>query len=149
MVEYLCMITAYILDQLTKARYKLLDDGTYFGEIPGLQGVWADGKTLEDCRNELADVLESWLYLKIRTNSRVSGFRVRTHRTRTYASSCIVARAIFLPCPFGTEPDRHIGETTQQKTRRGCPSPVRPVPCLFGRNTPPSAVLASVRVSYG
>ncbi len=80
------MITAYILEQLAKAKYKLLDDKTYFGEIPGLAGVWANGKNLEACRQELADVLESWLYLKIRTNARVPGFRapaVKTHYAPT------------------------------------------------------------------
>ena len=60
------MITQYIFDQLAKAKYKILSDGSYFGEIPGLEGVWASAKTLEKCRSELAEVLESWLFLKTR-----------------------------------------------------------------------------------
>ena len=35
------MLTTYILQKLTQAHYKILKDRTYFGEIPGLQGVWA------------------------------------------------------------------------------------------------------------
>ena len=54
----------YILQKLAQARYKILDDGTYFGEIPGLQGVWASEKTLEKCREALREVLEEWLILR-------------------------------------------------------------------------------------
>ncbi|MFA6018233.1 MAG: type II toxin-antitoxin system HicB family antitoxin [Patescibacteria group bacterium] len=55
------MLSTYIAFQLAKTRYKLLEDGSYFGEIKNLRGVWANAKTLEKCRNELADVLESWV----------------------------------------------------------------------------------------
>lgn len=60
------MLTAYITAAMSRARYKLLDDGTYFGEIPGLQGVWANAKALEACRAELQEVLEDWLVVKLR-----------------------------------------------------------------------------------
>jgi len=59
------MLTAYITAAMEKATYKLLEDGAYFGEIPGLQGVWADGSTLEECRRTLQEVLEEWLLLKL------------------------------------------------------------------------------------
>ena len=55
------MLTDYILQKLAQAQYKILDDGTYFGEIPRLQGVWASEKTLEKCRETLREVLEEWL----------------------------------------------------------------------------------------
>lgn len=38
------MLTEYIARKLNQAKYKILDDSSYFGEIPGLQGVWAAGK---------------------------------------------------------------------------------------------------------
>lgn len=60
------MLINYISQKLAQARYKILDDGTYFGEIPGLQGVWASEKTLEKCRETLREVLEEWLILKLR-----------------------------------------------------------------------------------
>ena len=62
------MLIAYINAAMARASYKTLEDGTYFGEIPGLQGVWANATTLEDCRQELQEVLEGWLILKIRDN---------------------------------------------------------------------------------
>ena len=62
------MITAYIKEAMTRARYKILEDDTFFGEVPGLQGVWANADTLEECRQELQEVLEDWLILKLRDN---------------------------------------------------------------------------------
>jgi len=74
------MISQYIEKQLKKARYKILDDGTYFGEITGLNGVWASSKTLEKCRNELREVLEDWMLLKVRDGESVPGFKISFDR---------------------------------------------------------------------
>lgn len=60
------MLFEYIQRAIEKAEYKKLEDGSWFAEIPGFQGVWANGKRLEDCRNELLEVLEEWLILKLR-----------------------------------------------------------------------------------
>ena len=74
------MISAFIEKKLKDAGYKLLKDGTYFGEIPSLPGVWANAKHLEDCRAELKEVLEDWLLLKIRDREKISGFAVKIDR---------------------------------------------------------------------
>ncbi len=56
----------YIDIAIGMATYKVLDDdGTYYGEIPGLQGVWANADTLDECREELREVLEDWIALGI------------------------------------------------------------------------------------
>jgi predicted RNase H-like HicB family nuclease len=60
------MLFEYIQKALEKAQYKILDDRTWFAEIPGFEGVWANANTVEGCRNELQEVLEEWLVLKIR-----------------------------------------------------------------------------------
>lgn len=60
------MLFEYTQKALEKAVYKRLDDGTWFAEIPGFEGVWADGDTVEQCRTELLEVLEEWLILKLR-----------------------------------------------------------------------------------
>lgn len=62
------MLTRYIHEAMGKARYKILEDGTYFGEISGFVGVWANERTLEKCREVLQEVLEEWLLLKLRDN---------------------------------------------------------------------------------
>ncbi len=74
------MISEYIVKKLKQARYKLLKNGSYFGEIPGVKGVWANAKNLEGCRTELREVLEDWLLLKVRDRERVPGFEVKIDR---------------------------------------------------------------------
>jgi predicted RNase H-like HicB family nuclease len=55
-------------EALKRARFKTLDDGTCFGEIPGLAGVWANEATRMGCREVLEEVLEEWLIINIRDN---------------------------------------------------------------------------------
>ncbi len=65
------MLTTYIQTAMETAAYKILEDGTYFGEIPDFQGVWANEETLEECRRILQEVLEEWLLLKLRDDENV------------------------------------------------------------------------------
>ena len=51
------MLVDYTQKALEKAVYKKLDDSTWFAEIPGCDGVWANAKTVENCRKELIEVL--------------------------------------------------------------------------------------------
>src|SRR5205823_3138797 len=67
--EEKAMLTDYIKAAMRRARYKILsDDGSFYGEIPGIEGVWANTDTLEACRDELEDVLEEWIVLSLATN---------------------------------------------------------------------------------
>ena len=74
------MLQEYVEKKLEMARYKLLKDGTYFAEIPGVRGVWANAKNLEQCRRDLRDVLEEWLLLKVRNRESVPGFNLKVDR---------------------------------------------------------------------
>ena len=60
------MLSRYIHEAMKRARYKTLPDGTHFGQIPGIAGVWANEPTQDQCREVLQEVLEEWLVLKIR-----------------------------------------------------------------------------------
>jgi len=63
------MLSRYILLAMKKARYEILkDDDTFYGEIPGCKGVYANANTLEECREELEEVLEEWLFFRISRN---------------------------------------------------------------------------------
>ena len=63
------MLTEYIRAVMKKANYEMLsDDRTFYGEIPGFDGVYANAKTLEACRDELEEVLEEWIFFKISRN---------------------------------------------------------------------------------
>lgn len=74
------MLTEFIVKQLKRAQYKLLKDGTYFGEILGLKGVWANAKNLEDCREELRSALEDWVLFKLKDGDAIPGLRVGVDR---------------------------------------------------------------------
>ncbi len=65
------MLQKYIQNALKDSKYKMLEDGTWFVEIPGFEGVWANGNTVEDCRLELIEVLKEWLILKLKDDNPV------------------------------------------------------------------------------
>jgi len=59
------MLTQYIQAAMRKAKYEILsDDNSFYGAIAGFDGVYANAKTLEECRDELKEVLEEWIFLK-------------------------------------------------------------------------------------
>ncbi|OPY50756.1 MAG: hypothetical protein A4E48_01754 [Methanosaeta sp. PtaU1.Bin060] len=60
------MFAEYIRAALAKADYKILDNGEYVATVPGLQGVWATGKTVEGARTELVEVIEGWIAVRLR-----------------------------------------------------------------------------------
>ncbi|MBS4027772.1 MAG: hypothetical protein KGZ58_03950 [Ignavibacteriales bacterium] len=63
------MLSNYIRSSMSNAKYEILsDDGTFYGEIPSFQGVYANAKTLEQCREELEEVLEEWIFFRIARN---------------------------------------------------------------------------------
>ena len=66
------MIREYIAAALQRAHYELIDDEEpYYGEVPGLQGVWASGKSLEECRENLADVIDGWVLVRLSRSMKI------------------------------------------------------------------------------
>jgi len=60
------MLTNYVHAALHRARYEILpDDNSFYGEVPGFDGVYANAATLEACREELAEVLEEWILFRV------------------------------------------------------------------------------------
>ena len=57
------MLTEYIQKAMRQAKYELMENGRFFARISGFEGLWAEGRTLEDCREELQITLEDWLLL--------------------------------------------------------------------------------------
>jgi predicted RNase H-like HicB family nuclease len=61
------MLAHYLDVAMEMAQYEILEeDGTYWGEIPGLQGVWARHQTLAGCQRELREALSDWVALRLR-----------------------------------------------------------------------------------
>ncbi len=60
------MIREYIDAAMARARYEIIqDEEPFYGEVPELQGVWASGKTLEECRRNLAEVVDGWVLVRL------------------------------------------------------------------------------------
>ncbi|MDO8620596.1 MAG: type II toxin-antitoxin system HicB family antitoxin [bacterium] len=77
------MLSHYILQQMRKARFKRLSDGTYFGDILGIRGVWANARTLSGCKKELQEVLEDWMVLSLKMDKKIPGFSVSIDQRHT------------------------------------------------------------------
>ena len=74
------MLSEFIAKKMKEAQYKLLKDGTFFGEITSLRGVWASASNLEGCRHELQEILEDWILLKVRSGKAIRGFTLKVDR---------------------------------------------------------------------
>ena len=63
------MPTEYLQAAMRRAKYEILpDDGSFYGEIPDFQGVYANARTQESCREQLQEVLEEWVFFRISKN---------------------------------------------------------------------------------
>jgi len=60
------MLIQYIQAALENAKYEMIDDEEpYYGEVPGLEGVWSSGNTLEECRKNLEEVIDEWVIVRL------------------------------------------------------------------------------------
>ena len=78
------MISSFIESRLKNASYKILGDGSYFGEIRGVRGVWENSKNLENCRKELQEVLEDWVILRLKGGEKIPGLSIRFDRRNQF-----------------------------------------------------------------
>jgi predicted RNase H-like HicB family nuclease len=63
------MVRQYIDAAMRHAQYEILaEDSTYYGEIQGFDGVYANAPTVEACRAELEEVLEEWVLFRVSRN---------------------------------------------------------------------------------
>jgi predicted RNase H-like HicB family nuclease len=59
----------YLQVAMRHAHYEILtDDGSFYGEIPECNGVYANAPTLEECREQLEEVLEEWVLYRVHKN---------------------------------------------------------------------------------
>ena len=60
------MLIQYIQAALENARYEIInDEEPYYGEVPGLEGVWSSGNTLEECRKNLEEIIDEWVIVRL------------------------------------------------------------------------------------
>jgi len=76
------MLTAYIEAVMKKAKYEIIkDEEPYYGEIPSIKGIWATGKTLEECRKNLKEALEDYIIISLEKHlslPEIDGIRITT-----------------------------------------------------------------------
>ena len=63
------IITDYIDTAMSIAEYEKLDDGTYFGKVPGCSGAIAAAESLEKCKREMRSVFEDWILIGLAQKS--------------------------------------------------------------------------------
>jgi len=59
----MAILTEYLHAAMRQAEYERLEEGGWYAHIPGLLGLWASARTVEDTRNDLLSALEDWLYV--------------------------------------------------------------------------------------
>ena len=59
------MLTKYIRSAMRHAHYEIMENGRFWGDIPPCKGCWAEGATLEECRENLRGALECWILLGV------------------------------------------------------------------------------------
>jgi hypothetical protein len=47
-------------------------DGTFYGWVEELPGVWSNGASLNECQQELQAVIEDWLLLGLKLGHRIT-----------------------------------------------------------------------------
>lgn len=66
------MLTEYIRAAMNRAVYERLeDDESWYGEIPGLAGVWANATSRGACVTQLQEVLEEWIALGLTRGDKI------------------------------------------------------------------------------
>jgi predicted RNase H-like HicB family nuclease len=65
------MITRFLDRALRRAQYRQVDAGTFCATVTGLRGVIATGPSLEACRDQLAEVVEEWVLVRIARGLRI------------------------------------------------------------------------------
>jgi len=56
------MFSKYIAAALARAEYDVIDNPEpHYIHVPGLNGVWATGKTFDDCRKSLIETIVEWI----------------------------------------------------------------------------------------
>ena len=68
------MLTEHVEAALKNAHYDMIkDEEPFYGEVKNLKGVWATGKSLEECRQNLKEVIEGWILLSVKKEFKIKG----------------------------------------------------------------------------
>ena len=91
------MLVEYVNEALHRARY-IVDGRGFCATVPGLPGVIAAAESLEACGDQLAEVVEDWVLVRVWRGLRVprlGGASVRARRARAGASRTRPAKGLY------------------------------------------------------
>ena len=60
------MIVQYINAAVELAEFERMEDSRYFATVPVCLGVWAEGESVEECREQLPSIIEGWIIVGLR-----------------------------------------------------------------------------------
>ncbi len=61
----------YMENALNHAQYEKMEKGEWFATMPGLSGLWASGKTIEEARKGLVEALDGWIEVSTKSGYRI------------------------------------------------------------------------------
>ena len=64
------LIERWVSEAMRRAMFEQLPDETWYGEVPGVRGAWANESTQETAEKELRESLTGWVILKIEDRDR-------------------------------------------------------------------------------
>ena len=73
-----------------EAHYEVMETGRFFGDIPSCSGVWGEGATLEECREDLEGALQDWIIVGLRHGLKlpiVAGIDINPLETEEHAQA--------------------------------------------------------------
>ena len=63
---------------LRRAKYESLENGSYMATVDGLRGVIATGETIERCREDLIEVMEECIAIRLQRSFAISALEGHT-----------------------------------------------------------------------
>ena len=51
----------YVKAAMHRAQYEQTEDKEWFASIPGFDGLWATGSSIEEAREQLVETLDEWI----------------------------------------------------------------------------------------
>lgn len=64
------LVQRYVLAVMQRAEVRELEDRTWYADVPEVSGPWGSGPTAADALEDLREVVEDWIELKIEDGDR-------------------------------------------------------------------------------
>jgi predicted RNase H-like HicB family nuclease len=61
MLKNMATYPEYVHAAMCQAQYERMEDGEWFASIPGFDGLWASGPSIEEARAQLLEALAGWI----------------------------------------------------------------------------------------